>query len=180
MLRSFCREQKESLGDISELLEKNNRQEARHFAHSLKGVAGNIGMSDLQKLSNRAEQKAGYGTVEEFQESFQKVIEELHRIIKYLAPRVEVPDQQEKVKKQVAAVGPADEHDRRKALLFLRRLAVLLEQSDFSSLQFLEGNQDTARALLDESSLSKLTGYIEGFHFKNALNFINEIIAGRS
>jgi len=183
LLRSFCREQKESLGNIPELLEKDNRQEARYFAHSLKGVAGNIGMSDLQKLSSRAEQKAGYGTPEEFQEAFQKLIEELRRIIEYLAPRVEAPEQQEKLRKQgkqVDAAGPADEHDRRKALLFLRRLAVLLEQSDFSSLQFLEGNQDTARALLDESSLSKLTGYIEGFHFKNALNFINEIIADHS
>jgi polar amino acid transport system substrate-binding protein len=181
LLKSFYREQKESLGNIPELLEKNNRQEARHFAHSLKGVAGNIGMSDLQKLSSRAEQKAGYGTAEEFQEIFQKLIQELSQIIEYLAPRVEGVGKQEKQGEQVGAIGPAaDEHSRRKALLFLRRLAVLLEQSDFSSLQFLEGNQGIASALLDESSLSSLTGYIEGFHFKNALNLINKIIADQS
>jgi signal transduction histidine kinase/CheY-like chemotaxis protein len=177
LLRSFCREQKEALDKIPKLIEQANRKEARHFAHGLKGVAGNIGMSDVQELASRAEQKAGYGTVEEFQEVFQKLIQELRQIIEYLAPRVEPPEEQ---RKQVGTAGPADEHDRRKALLLLRRLAVLLEQSDFSSLQFLEGNQGIVRALLDESSLSKLTGSIEGFHFKNALHLINEIIEGQS
>ncbi|MGB5685968.1 MAG: response regulator, partial [Candidatus Electrothrix sp.] len=181
LLRSFCREQKEALETIPGLLKKDNREEARYFAHGLKGVAGNIGMSDLQKLSSRAEQKAGYGTVEDFQEVFQKLIQELNQIIAYLAPRVGTPAKQEKQEKQMGDTAKTtNEQDRHKALLLLRRLAVLLEQSDFSSLQFLEGNQGTVRALLDESSLSRLTGYIEGFHFKNALNLINKIIAGQS
>ncbi|MCI5211259.1 MAG: hypothetical protein D3910_21300, partial [Candidatus Electrothrix sp. ATG2] len=64
----------------------------------------------------------------------------------------------------------------RKALLLLQRLAVLLEQSDFSSLQFLEGNQDVVRAVVDELSLSELTSSIEGFHFKNALKLLHEIL----
>ena len=138
-------------------------------------------MSDLQELSGRAEQKAGYGTVEEFREVFHELLQELGRVVDYLAPRVEGgAEKQEKQGEQVGAIGPANEHSRRKALLLLQRLAVLLDQSDFSSLQFLEGNQDRVRALLDEASLSKLTGYIEGFHFKNALNLINKIIAGQS
>ncbi|MCI5165857.1 MAG: sensor histidine kinase, partial [Candidatus Electrothrix sp. GM3_4] len=175
LLKSFCREQKESLHKIPELIKKNNRKDAKYLAHSLKGVAGNIGMSALQEFSSRAEQKADYGTVKEFQQVFQKLLQELRQISEYLTPRVEAPEKQEK---QVGTAGPADEHDRRKALLFLQRLAVLLEQSDFSSLQFLEGNQHIVRALLDETSLAKLTSSIEGFHFKSALSLINAIIEG--
>ncbi|RWX43430.1 Signal transduction histidine kinase [Candidatus Electrothrix aarhusensis] len=177
LLKSFCRDQKESLGNIPELIKKDNKKDAKYFAHSLKGVAGNIGMSELQKLSSRAEQKASHGTNEEFRKTFQDLIQELNQTIEYLAPRVEAPAKQEKQKEQMsAAAEPANEHDRRKALLLLRRLAVLLKQSDFSSLQFLEGNQQIVRALLDEPSLSKLTSSIEGFHFKNALSLINAII----
>jgi signal transduction histidine kinase/CheY-like chemotaxis protein len=183
LLRSFCREQKESLVNVPELVERDDRKDAKHFAHSLKGVAGNIGMSDLQELSSRAEQKASNGTAEDFQEVFQQLFQELRQILAYLAPRLEVPEEQatqEKQDKKMGTSTPVDEHGRRKALLFLQRLAVLLEQSDFSSLQFLEGNHDIVRALLDEASLLKLTGYIEGFHFKNALSLINAIIKGQS
>ncbi len=169
LLKSFCREQKKSPPKISDLLQQEDRKELKHLAHSLKGVSANIGMADLQKLSSRAEQKAGYGTAEEIKTAFQALADELKTITSYLAPRVE---RSEKRQKQ-AGNG---EHDRSKALLLLQRLSVLLEQSDFSSLQFLEGNQDIVRELLDEASLTELTGYIEGFHFKNALLLINTII----
>ncbi|MCW5207615.1 response regulator, partial [Desulfobulbus sp. US2] len=96
LLRSFCREQKESLINVPELIEKNERKDAKHFAHSLKGVTGNIGMSNLQELSGRAELKAGYGTVEEFQEVFHELLQELGRVVDYLAPRVEGAEKQEK------------------------------------------------------------------------------------
>ena len=174
LLKSFCREQKESPEKIAAFLQEADRKKLKHFAHSLKGVTANIGMASLQKLSSRAEQKAGYGTPEELELVFQELADELKIITSYLAPRVE---RSEKRHKHTGAVQQGNsEHDRRKALLLLQRLAVLLEQSDFSSLQFLEGNQDIVRSLLDEASLTKLTGYIEGFHFKNALHLINTII----
>jgi signal transduction histidine kinase/DNA-binding response OmpR family regulator len=176
LLKSFCREQKESPQKISRLLQQDDRKELKHFAHSLKGVTANIGMADLQKLSSRAEQKAGYGTAEEIKIVFKALADELQTITCYLAPRVE---RNEKRQKQTKRAGNG-EHDRRKALLLLQRLSVLLEQSDFSSLQFLEGNQDVVRALMDEASLTELTGHIEGFHFKNALNLITTVIEEQS
>ncbi|MCI5149792.1 MAG: response regulator, partial [Candidatus Electrothrix sp. MAN1_4] len=181
LLRSFCREHKESPRNIPELLHKDGRNELKHFAHSLKGVAANIGMSGLQKLSSRAEQKASTGTAQEVEASFQALGDELKKVITYLAPRIEKNEKNEKEhNKRHKQSGAMEQnysvHDRYKARLLLQRLAILLEQSDFSSLQFLEGNQDIIRVLLDESSLSQLTGYIEEFRFKNALSLINALI----
>ncbi len=180
LLKSFCREQKESSEEIAAFLQQNDRKNLKHFAHSLKGVTANIGMAQLQKLSSRAEQKAGYGTPEELELVFQELADELKKITSYLTPRVERSEKLERSEKRHKHRGAGQqgkgEHDRRKALLLLQRLAVLLEQSDFSSLQFLEGNQDIVRSLLDEASLTKLTGYIEGFHFKKALDVINIVI----
>jgi CheY-like chemotaxis protein len=172
LLKSFCREQKESPLKISKLLQQDDRKELKHFAHSLKGVSANIGMAGLQKLSSHAEQKAGHGTAEEIKTVFQDVADELETITQYLTPWVEKNEQQQKQSK----MSGKGEHDRHKALLLLQRLSVLLEQSDFSSLQFLEGNQDVVRELLDEATLTELTGQIEGFHFKNALNLITRVL----
>ncbi|XCN74914.1 MAG: cache domain-containing protein [Candidatus Electrothrix aestuarii] len=176
LLKSFCREQESALEKIPALLQAEDRQKLRHLAHTLKGVAGNIGMFAVQGVAASAEQKASEGPANELQEAFQVLERELDKIVTYLAPRIE---EQEKQRQIAESQEPASEQDKHKALLFLRRLAVLLEQSDFSSLQFLEGNQDVVRALVDESSLTQLTGYIEGFHFKNALGLIHEIIDGK-
>uniref|UniRef100_UPI0040564EBA cache domain-containing protein n=1 Tax=Candidatus Electrothrix sp. TaxID=2170559 RepID=UPI0040564EBA len=174
LLKSFCREQKESPEKITALLKQDDRKALKHLAHSLKGVTANIGMVYLQKLSSRAEQKAGHGTTEEIATIFQELAGELKTITNYLTPRVE---RSEKRKKHTGTAEQGNRaHDRRKALLLLQRLAVLLEQSDFSSLQFLEGNQDIVRTLLGDASLSELTEYIEGFHFKSALHLITKII----
>ena len=178
LLRSFCCEHKEAPQKISELLKKDDRKELNHFAHSLKGVAANIGMSGLKKLSSCAEQKASSGTEQEVEGIFQELGDEVKKVVTYLAPRVEKKEkEQNRQDRQSGATEQKySEHDQYKARLLLQRLAVLLEQSDFSSLQFLEGNQDIIRALLDESSMSELTSYIEGFRFKNALSLINVLL----
>ena len=183
LLASFCREQKDAPDQITKLLAEQDREKLRHLAHSLKGVAGNIGLPALQQSASRAEQKAGSGTAQELQESFQELTQELKNVIAYLAPRIQgVQGKQgkEKQEEEPETGKPANEDDRRRALLLLRRLTILLEQSDFSALQFLEGNQETVRALLDKSSLAELTEYIEGFRFKNAIRLIRESIEKES
>ncbi len=52
--------------DLSELIEKGQDEEARRFAHSLKGVSGNIGMTDLQSIAENLENVFRYETVSEY------------------------------------------------------------------------------------------------------------------
>ncbi|MCI5181890.1 MAG: response regulator [Candidatus Electrothrix sp. AW1] len=180
LLKNFCREHKESSKKISALLEKNDRQGLRHFAHSLKGVAANIGMVDVQKLAGYAEQRAESGPTEKINIAFQRLIDELTKIISYLSPRLErdkLRSEQTRTAEAKTKEGEENkDHERNNALLLIERLKILLEQSDFSSLQFVEGNQEKVRALLDESSLQKLTNAIEEFHFKHALSMIHAIL----
>ncbi|MCI5227506.1 MAG: response regulator [Candidatus Electrothrix sp. AX2] len=180
LLKNFCREHKESSKKISALLEKNDRQGLRHFAHSLKGVAANIGMVDVQKLAGYAEQRAESGPTEKINITFQRLIDELTKIISYLSPRLErdkLRSEQTRTAEAKTKEGEENtDHERNNALLLIERLKILLEQSDFSSLQFVEGNQEKVRALLDESSLQKLTNAIEEFHFKHALSMIHAIL----
>ncbi|MCW5213671.1 Hpt domain-containing protein, partial [Desulfobulbus sp. TB] len=174
LLKNFCREHKESSKKISVLLEKNDRQGLRHFAHSLKGVAANIGMADVQKLAGYAEQRAESGSTEKINRAFQRLIDELTKITNYLSPRIE--RHEPRPKQTRTAEAKTKDHERNNALLLIERLKLLLEQSDFSSLQFVEGNQEKVRALLDESSLRKLINAIEEFHFKHALSMIHAIL----
>jgi hypothetical protein len=65
--------------------------------------------------------------------------------------------------------------DRQAAMQSLRQLAVLLEQSDFSSLQFLEEHQANLRPLMSSQAFVRLEGCIECFSFDEALVLINSV-----
>ncbi|MCI5209214.1 MAG: response regulator, partial [Candidatus Electrothrix sp. ATG2] len=108
LLKSFCQEQKKSLKKIPGLLEEDDREAIRHLTHSLKGVAGNIGMSDVEKLAGQTELEANTVSAAKLQELLQKLTQELEKIIAYLAPRV-----MKNNKEKRESVEPQNEHDRR-------------------------------------------------------------------
>jgi CheY-like chemotaxis protein/anti-sigma regulatory factor (Ser/Thr protein kinase) len=171
LLRSFCREQKNPREKIENIIRKHDEKAAQYFAHSLKGVAGNIGMSALQKLSSEVEKKSGSGTPEEWEKTLHRLADELTTIVQYLTPRVNKNDEPVSNHKEST---PAKDFDRNIALYLLRQLATLLEQSDFSSLQFLENNQARIKPLFSEQAILHLFEYIEDFSFDAALILINE------
>ncbi len=173
LLRSFCREQQNAGMKIEAILREKNNKEAKYFSHSLKGVAGNIGMPSLQKLSGEVEEKSGAGDFEALRVSLNRLADELSMVVGYLTPRINEND--ELADEESETLVPKD-FDRSEALSLLRQLATLLEQSDFSSLQFLENNQAVIKLLLKASSFGELMGYIERFSFDAALILIKKSI----
>jgi len=65
MLRRFASEQGKVVADIESLLAKGDRATAQRLAHSVKGLAGNLAMSDVQAQAARLEEaiKAGAADV---------------------------------------------------------------------------------------------------------------------
>jgi two-component system sensor histidine kinase/response regulator len=55
MLRKFAVGQKNAAAEILNALEENNRDTAQRIAHTLKGLAGNIGANSLQQLAGKIE-----------------------------------------------------------------------------------------------------------------------------
>ncbi|MCI5224682.1 MAG: hybrid sensor histidine kinase/response regulator [Candidatus Electrothrix sp. AR4] len=173
LLRSFYKEQKDQLIKIDHIIRDNDTKAAKYFAHSLKGVAGNLGMPALQKISAEVEKKSINCQPEDFKKLLQELSGKLSTILEYLAPRIH--KKMESGNDENVST-PSTKFDKNEALSLLRQLATLLEQSDFSSLQFLENNQLMIKPLLSNQSFLQLMEYIEGFSFDAALIFIKEHI----
>ena len=97
----------------------------------------------------------------------------------YLETRLEAAEQLCGGEETVAAAVPPP-CDRPAALRLLRQLAVLLEQSDYSSLEFLEAYQDSLRLVMEQEEFRRLEGWIESFNFDSALTLIRKHVGGEA
>jgi HPt (histidine-containing phosphotransfer) domain-containing protein len=171
LLRSFCREQQDIQTKAEVILQEKNFQEAKYIAHSLKGVAGNIGMPGIQKKAGEVESllNAPTSSVETVEESFRSLVHQVTLVIAYLDKRINSRGMEQEAEDSTEL----SEVERAKAIELLQDLSNLLEQSDFSSLQFLEEQQTHIRPFLGRQGFSQLLGCIEGFNFDTALNLIH-------
>ncbi|XOF35095.1 MAG: cache domain-containing protein [Candidatus Electrothrix sp. YB6] len=178
LLRSFCREQRDSAARISALLQENDREGIRFFAHGLKGVAGNIGLTTLHSLSAEINRKAETADSEELEGLVLRLAKQVETVVEYLSPRVDEDYDAEDDDADNTEEYPPEQWNTPEALSALRELAALLEQSDFSSLQFLEKNKGTLKPLMDRRSFAQLLEYTEGFSFDRALEVISSTAEG--
>ncbi len=82
LIQDFYREYRNSAESFLSLMEKDNKEPARRLVHSLKGVAGNLGMKDLhsaiQSLEKAVKEEA-YDTIWTFYRTFK---DRLERVLK--------------------------------------------------------------------------------------------------
>jgi signal transduction histidine kinase/CheY-like chemotaxis protein len=168
LLRSFCREQKDIEARIEAMLQDDGCGTAKYLAHTLKGVAGNLGMSGIQTAAAEAETSLHNGSSVQCSQSLRRLAQQTAEAVAYLEQRLGIPPE------CVTEDGdqPQD-FDRNAALAVMHELASLLEQSDFSALQFLEAHQTSIRPLLRGPLFPQLLGYIESFSFDSALHLIH-------
>ncbi|WP_420208161.1 cache domain-containing protein [Candidatus Electronema sp. JC] len=169
LLRSFCREQRGISAKMEELIRACDLKGAQYAAHSLKGVAGNIGMPGIQQLAGQIEAALNAGRPADFSGQLRQLAEQVTAVVSYLDTRLEAAE-------QLCGSEPAAQLpqscDRATARRQLRQLAVLLEQSDYSSLEFLESHRDSLRMVMEQNEFSRLEGWIESFNFEPALTLI--------
>ncbi|MGR0480491.1 MAG: cache domain-containing protein [Candidatus Electronema sp. V4] len=179
LLRSFCREQRGISAKMEELIRAHDLKGAQYVAHSLKGVAGNIGMPGIQHLAGRIEADLHAGRTADFSGQLRLLAGQVMTVVGYLETRLEAAEQLCGSGETVAAAAPPP-CDRPAALRLLRQLAVLLEQSDYSSLEFLEAYQDSLRLVMEQEEFRRLEGWIESFNFDSALTLIRKHVGGEA
>ncbi|WP_417910252.1 cache domain-containing protein [Candidatus Electronema sp. PJ] len=169
LLRSFCREQQDITEQMEQIIAAKDLKAGQYAAHTLKGVAGNIGLPGIQMLAGKIEAELNSGKTEEFGDQLRQLARQVEGVVAYFKPyfkKEEGPASDEE-RPEV----PAD-FDRQAALQSLRQIATLLEQSDFSSLQSLEEHQANIRPLMSKQAFGQLEGCIECFNFDRALELI--------
>ena len=164
LLRQFAEQQGPAITQISDALAQGDPALAERLAHTLKGVAGNIGAkpvqtaaSALEKLiRNHAKSEEVASAKQQVTTALDPLVEQLKAALGSIAPETPVPTA------PPAAANPAQS---REAATHLNKL---LSEFDPGAADFIEANQAALRPLFAVDVWPKFEKLVQGYAFADA------------
>jgi CheY-like chemotaxis protein len=167
LLGQFAAKQGDAANQISSALESGDSKLAERIAHTVKGVAGNLGITEVQSVAQKLEKalRDGEGTVSTTLVEFASVIgTQVHAIDKALRDSATAPPEVQTApfngEAAVAAIG---------------RLKRLLEASDGDAEESFRSLQNAVAGVVEKRYLDDLSASIDDFDFDAALVKLDEI-----
>jgi signal transduction histidine kinase/DNA-binding response OmpR family regulator/CHASE3 domain sensor protein len=165
LLKQFATKQANACDDIAEALENEDRALAERLAHTVKGVAGNIGIARIQELAGNVEK-----AIRDRDDSVLSMLSELNSALG----------------RQVQAIGsalgevatasaPAAAFDPEAAGAAIARLKALIEANDGDAADAVQSVDDALAGTVDPERLRSLRAAIDEFDFHAALVKLGEI-----
>ena len=142
------------------------------LAHTLKGVAGNIGATQVQEAAAALEQ-ASISAQTDLAELLQHVVDALEPVIDNLAVLDNAGDSITTAK---AAEGNVDKEQ---VNGLLTRLRELLEDDDTDATEIIDELEELPAPAVDQSLLNQLTRTVSEYDFEAALKVLDELEASR-
>jgi CheY-like chemotaxis protein len=168
LLGQFATKQGDAATQISAALESGDRQLAERIAHTVKGVAGNIGITDVQSAAQKLEKaiREAQDTVPALLNDFARLIgAEVQAITRALHASAPAPGE---AKRTMPFNGEA-------AAAAVARLKSLLEASDGDAEEAFRDLQDAVAGAVEKPQLDALGASITDFDFETALRKLDEI-----
>ena len=136
-------------------------------AHTLKGVAGNIGAKKVQGTAAALEQACqGAASTEQLEPLLAAVEDELSLVIAALAT----------LNKATISSAAGEQHlDKNKFRQLLVRLRALLEDDDTDAIDVIDELQDLPGIAVHSAMLKQLTTAVESYDFDTALQQLNAL-----
>jgi signal transduction histidine kinase/CheY-like chemotaxis protein/HPt (histidine-containing phosphotransfer) domain-containing protein len=159
LLAGFLRDYAGAAVKIKTSLAEDDHQEAHLITHTIKGLAGNIGASPLQKAASLLEQAVVSRDNSSLDELLADFSEQLHRVMTSI---------------QLLPAASGDEQEQAEVMdidqirLQLANLDELLKNSDFRAVSLFAELRSPLQALGLTSELIILEKYIEAFAFQSA------------
>ena len=164
ILRQFADEQGPALGEVAEAIKKGDPALAERLAHTLKGVAGNIGAVGVQSAAAALERvirdRPNADEVERARERAALVLEPLVTGI-----RVALGTAASDASAPVHSTAPTSPARSREAAA---ELAALLSDSDPAAGEFIEANRDALSPLFDAAGWSDFEALVQDYAFTDA------------
>jgi len=168
LLAQFAAKQYDAAAQISTALESGDRKLAERIAHTVKGVAGNLGIMEVQSVAQKLEKalRDGEGQASAVLAEFASVMgTQVHAIEEALSD---------------SAIAPSEEvrtspFNREAAAGAIARLRVLLEASDGDAEESFRSLQDAVAGVVEKPYLDVLSASINDFDFDAALVKLDEI-----
>jgi HPt (histidine-containing phosphotransfer) domain-containing protein len=171
LLRQFAAKQGDAAAQISTALKSGDHAGAERIAHTVKGVAGNIGITEVQSVAQKLEKALCDGEINAsaLLVEFASVMDtQVHAIEKALFDS--------------AAARPVEVRtwpfDREASAGAIARLKILLEVSDGEAEESFRSLQEALAGAIEKPYLDGLSASINDFDFDAALVKLDEI-AGR-
>jgi HPt (histidine-containing phosphotransfer) domain-containing protein len=174
LLRQFVAQQVAAPGQIAEALGAGNHAAAERLAHTVKGVAGNLGAGPVRTAAGALEQAiAGRGDASGIEDLRQRLAQELEALIGRLRPAL--GDDAAGARSEAPA-APADP-EILKALV--TQMHKQLSEFDPGAADVLESNRDAFRSLLGGEDFAAFEGHIQGYAFSDAQALLERAATAR-
>ncbi len=168
LLSQFAAKQAAAATEVATALDDNDRPTAERIAHTVKGVAGNLGITEVQAAAQKLEkaikeeQASVPGLLDQFAIVLRVHVNAINEAMRdsMPPPEVELPPAPFNGERSSQAVG---------------RLRTLLEASDADASEAFHDLQIAVAAVVEKSSLDALNDTINNFEFEQALAKLDEI-----
>jgi signal transduction histidine kinase/DNA-binding response OmpR family regulator len=175
LLRRFAETQAGAVARIAAALEAGDGPGALRIAHTLKGLAGNIGAPNMAERAALVEAllKQGGG------DALPRALDEMAQELRSLCARIgaALPAGPAAAGEPDALDGAAPEVDRDALALELRQLEAMLAELDPAAAGLAEGLEERLRALGQGAAAATLLRRVAEFEFDTALEPLREIAA---
>ncbi len=164
LLRQFVEQQGAVIGHIADAHARGDAPLAERLAHTLKGVAGNIGAAQVQFAAGALEKSIREGaTAVELEMARQRVAAVLDPLVADLRGRVASPAPEAVAEPSVATVAnPAESRDA------AAKLSTLLNDLDPGAADFIESHRALLRPLFDGQAWPEFEKLVQGYAFTDA------------
>lgn len=180
LLRDFASQEAESVGRIRAALAANDRETAMRLAHTLKGVAGNLGAGPVQAAAAAVETRlrdgAGAGA-DDIESALGLLAAALDPLMNQLRT-IQVSGANCAAVTNAAAPAvsaPAVSSAQTRAVA--EQLAKLFDDFDASAVTFTEQNEAVLRPAFDASRWERFLSHTQGFAFAAARTLLDEALA---
>jgi len=165
LLSQFVSQQAGAATQIAAAFDAGDRKRAERIAHTVKGVAGNLGISDVQSAAQNLEKG-----IREGQDSVRMLLDQFA-----ITLRVHVNSITQALPDSAPSQPVTVPFDRERAASAVSRLEALLEANDGESQEAFQVLHEAVGGVVDTRHLDDLSETIDNFEFEQALLKLQEI-----
>jgi two-component system sensor histidine kinase/response regulator len=171
LLRQFVDQQGHSVGQIAEALAQDDAVLAERGAHTLKGVAANLGAKHVQSAASVLEEIIRHrGTVAETNPALQQVAKVLAPLLESLGNSLPSPEVAKTLPVLQTPVDPAE------TLTAAEQLAKLLADFDSGAVEFIEANQAPLATLFPGDAWTEFECLVQNYAFSDAGSLLSQAL----
>jgi two-component system sensor histidine kinase/response regulator len=167
LLNRFCVGQRDTAEKISDALAVDDLILAERLAHTIRGVAGNIGATNVQKKAEELEHAINQ---KEARAETIAILADLSAMVELTAKDITVAIKDLLPERQELAVTPEAVSGAKE---ILSKMLAYIANNDAEILDFLDTSIMALSRVIEKDALDKLISAIKSFDFENAASLVN-------